>query len=813
MRLLTYLLSALALAPALLAQRAPEVEPNNTAATAQVVAMGTQIDASLAAGEQDWFTFTLTTSDRVHVQVTTSNLPPTVDPVLQLWNAAGTQVLGVDVAYPTSNGYRGSLTLDLTAGTYALQVLGRSTTTTGIYSIDIGRQLSLPYTGSEVEPNNSVATATPTVLGPGVNRFQGNLAADTLVSNRTVSYGFIVSSHSGQGSGTTTVTVATPTFTPGAYEGGAYSVFIRGGTGPVVGQTRRIISNTATTITTDPWPGVIGSVIFDIYFTTSTHAIVTTTALTNAAWNANGTIGRFQVRWTSGVNNGQRRLITANTASYIQLEQPMPNRPGLGDNFVVESVDSDLWRVALTAPHTGLWFRVVEGQTPWVFGHRVSMLDSTGALVDSATLGRNNVEAAAWTDIRSSERRVWPAGTYYLVVRRPSFTTSPIAPGITTPASGNYALEIHCSPMDTGGIAVETEAVGSSQSNGSAATAVPIAPGQIGRGNITISTDSDPSDWWGPIVVSVPSTLTFQTRSGAAPFAQDTTVNLRDANGALVASATDGNLLSPTSHARSVLDVVLAPQAYYLEVVSPGTDAATQAGNYELQLGAITPVSTVTAAYANVGGNGLDCYNSIALSSTSNAGGPNSIVSNTPLTPKALSNGAYWLRITSGANAGQVRPIVSNDAAQIVVSPSFPSGVAGSTFDVLTSPTIVRQFSSELPAEGTLFARQLISCPASSPYLHMIGFSNTQLAGSGPLPIDLSSLGAPGCWLHIDPVLTEFGITNGSGSANLQMTIPSAIDLRGITFFEQALVGIPTANTFGAVATNYGRAFVGDRNY
>ena len=50
--------SSLLLATPLLAQQFPEVEPNDTVAAAQVVALGAQINCNLTAGEQDWFQFT-----------------------------------------------------------------------------------------------------------------------------------------------------------------------------------------------------------------------------------------------------------------------------------------------------------------------------------------------------------------------------------------------------------------------------------------------------------------------------------------------------------------------------------------------------------------------------------------------------------------------------------------------------------------------------------------------------------------------------------------------------------------------------------
>lgn len=817
MRLPPVVLSSIALATSLVAQRVAELEPNDTLATAQVVTLGTQVDCTLTPNDADWFTFTLGAATRVRMQTSVPNQPGSMETILQVRNATGTQILGIDSAAVGSDSTHSSLTLQLDPGTYTLQVVGRYQYYLCSYSLDIAEVSPVTYSGTEVEPNGSVATAVPTVLTPGANRFAGTLAPATTVSNRAVSYGFIAVSGVGAQGGfsTDTMTVTNQTLTPGAYESGAYSLFIRGGTGPIVGQTRRILSNTATTITTEPFPAALGSIIADIYFTTSTHAIVTTVAnMINGAWNAIAPgFGRYQVRFTSGGNNGLRRMIAANTNSWIRLDQPFPTRPGLNDAFVVEALDCDYWRVVLTAPNTGLWCQVVEGLAPWVFGHRVEMLTSAGQPVDSVTLGANSATTTS-SAARTSERRVWPAGTYYLAVRPTDALVETPAPSSASNPTGNYVLEIHASPMDTGGIVVETEALGGPQSNHTAATATPIAPGQIGRGNLTISSGGDPSDWWGPIVITAPSTLCYQTRRGAAPFVQDTTIHLRDSSGALIATSTDGNLLSPPSHARGITGMFLLPQTYYLEVMSPGTDTATQEGNYELELGAVTEAPYVAASYADLGGNGLGCYSRVVLSAVSNGGSALETSTPTQLTPGAYDRGGYWLRMTSGANAGLVRPIVWNFLNQIRVSPAFPSPIAAfSTFDIVASPTLVPHLTGEVPVLGTTFARQLVGGPPSALYFHMIGFSDTLWAGSVPLPLDLASRGAPGCTGNIDPVLLQAGITDGSGLAFLDTNLPGASALRGYFWYEQAIVSIPTANAFGAALSNYRRVVVGDRDH
>ena len=97
-------------APAILAQRLPEVEPNNTPATAQAITIGTQIDANLLAGEEDWYSFTVAAYTRVRLH--TSN----TDTCMALLNATGTTYLGIDDdARTTTNGFASEITLNIAA--------------------------------------------------------------------------------------------------------------------------------------------------------------------------------------------------------------------------------------------------------------------------------------------------------------------------------------------------------------------------------------------------------------------------------------------------------------------------------------------------------------------------------------------------------------------------------------------------------------------------------------------------------------------------------------------------------------------------
>ena len=198
------------------------------------------------------------------------------------------------------------------------------------------------------------------------------------------------------------------------------------------------------------------------------------------------------------------------------------------------------------------------------------------------------------------------------VFERRSDAVAGNAASAASPANGNYRFELKVRDMNTGGVVVEN-----AEPNNTIATATPIAPGQQGQGNISISTGADASDLWGPIVVTQQSLICFQTDGGAAPALVDSTINLRNVldpvAGTLSAATavTAGNILNTTvgaSHARGAFNFLLPNVTYYLEVVSPGTNATTQAGNYVLEI-SITDVPTyaagnVASATANASGCG-----------------------------------------------------------------------------------------------------------------------------------------------------------------------------------------------------------------
>lgn len=89
--------------------------------------------------------------------------------------------------------------------------------------------------------------------------------------------------------------------------------------------------------------------------------------------------------------------------------------------------------------------------------------------------------------------------------------------------------------------------------------------------------------------------------------------------------------------------------------------------------------------------------------------------------------------------------------------------------------------------------------PFSLPVM-LIGASPSTWGGLR-LPLDLGSLGMPGCVLYNDIVVTSAIPRTGSTVSWVQQ-IPSTPALRGQPFYLQALVLDPFVNAFGAVVSN-----------
>ncbi len=95
-----------------------------------------------------------------------------------------------------------------------------------------------------------------------------------------------------------------------------------------------------------------------------------------------------------------------------------------------------------------------------------------------------------------------------------------------------------------------------------------------------------------------------------------------------------------------------------------------------------------------------------------------------------------------------------------------------------------------------------------APVLFVVGVSDQSL-GPWPLPLQLSSTPAPGCWLW-SSAEAVVPLVNVAGSATPRFSVPpSPPGMLGAAFFGQALVGDPAANPLGLVVSNALRFVVG----
>lgn len=109
-----------------------------------------------------------------------------------------------------------------------------------------------------------------------------------------------------------------------------------------------------------------------------------------------------------------------------------------------------------------------------------------------------------------------------------------------------------------------------------------------------------------------------------------------------------------------------------------------------------------------------------------------------------------------------------------------------------------------LPRIGTTFNVQVSNLPFTGPVFLGVGFSDSDYGGT-PLPLDLSTLGAPSCHLFqsMDALLS---LANVVGTAAWSLTVPP---IPGGEFFVQAFAYDPPANAFGYTASNAARAVLG----
>jgi hypothetical protein len=132
---------------------------------------------------------------------------------------------------------------------------------------------------------------------------------------------------------------------------------------------------------------------------------------------------------------------------------------------------------------------------------------------------------------------------------------------------------------------------------------------------------------------------------------------------------------------------------------------------------------------------------------------------------------------------------------------SFGSACAGSAGNPIHNGT-------GTPDIGSTVAYTLSSAARFTPSVLMLGLSNTGWSG-GRLPLSLDVLGATGCALRVDPMVSYNRVTDSGGTASQNLPLPRDYALVGISLYTQFLILDRGANPAGLATTNGLRTTVG----
>lgn len=105
------------------------------------------------------------------------------------------------------------------------------------------------------------------------------------------------------------------------------------------------------------------------------------------------------------------------------------------------------------------------------------------------------------------------------------------------------------------------------------------------------------------------------------------------------------------------------------------------------------------------------------------------------------------------------------------------------------------------PWTGERYEFGLANVSPGAAAVMLTGFAN-QSWGGRTLPAELAFLGAPGCFLHLEPFVSYPFSVGPSGALRWSITVPSQVSFAGIGFFDQAVVVAPGANPAGIVVSN-----------
>ncbi|MFN9275559.1 MAG: hypothetical protein ACK6D2_07460 [Planctomycetota bacterium] len=822
---------SLLFAAPLLAQQFPEVEPNDTVAQAQVVALGSQINGNLVAGEVEWFSFT--TPGGYHSLQFLSDTATGLDFVMDIFDATGTTLLAWcddsgQLNYTSYPSYSGVIP----AGTYTVRCRAFLATATGTWQFNVSQPASKPYTGVELEPNGTLATAQ--LVGDG-SQIDASLAPPVVVSANAAAPGAVVATDAVASSTATVITTVGPQVAT-AYNG---LYFVRFTSGANAGQSRRITANTATTITTESWGTSIpaaadtfeivtnaATILADTVASATTTVITSTAALTSGLFTTPS--NTHAVRFLTGANAGQSRVITGNTATTITTTVAWTAAPAAGDQYVVVSGGSSN-SIALATPVTPNQFGMAPG-TGSVFWVRctsgLNVGQSRRVQINTANTillasGFGNAPAPGDT----FEVDQYDSDLYRVDVTAPKAMVVFAVTDGTLPWVSGWSYEV----LDSAGALVSSATLGTNLADSSAFV-----------GRVTSFRVFPTGTYYVRIFQrrSVPSTTNATIAAGNYRFE----LKQRDFNTGGTATETEP-VGGPQANNTVATATPITPGQIGVGNVtaSTGADPADLWGPINVPTAALvsfqvsaaatgTPLTDATLELVQlldpVAGT-LSAPSAVTNGNALEAGG---------LNPRAFFNVSlggtvYYVRVLSpGAGAGQSGDYnleITVPDLPVYLAPAYATVSANGTGCGSTGvPTIGRLGNWEQAVIGQTFVQRVTNLNGTGNFgLLVIGTSGIQgpsgaPAGSpqsiyNPTALDLTLLGAPGCSLTVNPVLVELLLGSATGTADYVLPTPGNLALVGVPLFMQPCKWdlVTPMNALGIQPGNWSRTILGTRTF
>lgn len=200
---------------------------------------------------------------------------------------------------------------------------------------------------------------------------------------------------------------------------------------------------------------------------------------------------------------------------------------------------------------------------------------------------------------------------------------------------------------------------------------------------------------------------------------------------------------------------------------------------------------------------------------TASTGGPSG-TSHGKLLVQVTTPGFYYVGVAGGLFAATGNYILRTGGTTPILWPAAFQQQPPSTNACLGSTGLRPQLNranAEVAQLGTHFTMRLNNALPNAGVVSMLGFSNSLASGGIPLPLDLTSFGAPTCFLRVDPAQTNFGVADGSGIWFWDLPIPNDRFLGGLVFYAQVACFDAALNTFGINVSNDVKVTLGDRGY